>query len=397
MHAVSAPPPSSAPQPPDRHELRIGALWKPILGFWALYWAAYAAIQTVAWGLDPGSYYTLPTAARLLEEFCEAALWALLTPLIFWLSGRFPIGRGSWHRNGPLHVGAALLITGVYEYLTFHVHNLLAHPPAERHPSNLAAMAAHVLDVQYRLQLFFYLAILTAGWALHTYRDLQRQQLAAARLQAQLSEARLQALRMQLHPHFLFNTLNTISNLTQRDPRDARRVIARLGELLRRALESTEQEIPLGEELRFAQGYLDIVRARFGERLRIELQVAPSLEDALVPTLILQPVLENAVEHGVAASLADGWIGVEVEREGEVLRLRVSDNGPGFRGREVVEGVGIRNTRARLEQLYGQAGRLTLRDTDGGGATVELVLPYRVSTHARPEPAPEPLAVGGGE
>lgn len=188
----------------------------------------------------------------------------------------------------------------------------------------------------------------------------------------------MQALRMQLHPHFLHNTLNTISSLTERDPRTARRVLARLSALLRRALESTdEQETTLQEEMRFTEDYLEIVRARFSDRLRIELSIGPGLEDALVPNLVLQPILENAVEHGIAKSLRQGLIRVEAEQDTDKLRLRVIDNGPGLQGRDPREGIGLRNTRARIEELYDGTGGLVLREADGGGTVVEITLPYR--------------------
>jgi signal transduction histidine kinase len=363
--------------------------WRVVAGFWAGFWLLYVVVQWPAYAVAPAGY-PAPTPARVLEELVRAALWAALTPAVFWLGARFPLRRGAWGAWGArlaLHALGALLAALAYGYAAFAVHNRLAHRPAARHAADLASATAYVLDTQYRFYLFFYLAILAAGFALHFHRDLQRQQRAAARLEAQLLEARLRALRMQLHPHFLFNALNTVAALTERDPAGARRVIARLGDLLRRALESSDApETTLGEELRFARDYLDVVRARFGDRLQVETSVPPALAGALVPTLILQPLLENAVEHGVAAHRGAGHVAVAAEQVGAHLRLRVTNTGAALPA-VVQDGVGLTNTRARLAELYGTAGALRLRGAgtdagaDGGpGAVVaEVDLPYRTA------------------
>lgn len=368
-----------SPWVPDRlHPLR----WPAILGFWFLFWLLNAAahVSKALWFNPMGNRDV--SVGYLLEEAVTATIWALFTPLILLLSRRVPVNVRNWRGRVPLHLGFAFGFIALYSFLRFAWHNHF-YPPSGRHPFPWSAFSEEILVREYHRNVLVYFGILITGLAVQYYHDLQRQQLAAARLQTRLSEARLQTLRMQLHPHFLFNTLNTISNLTERDPRDARRVIARLGELLRRALESTqEHEVTLGEELRFARGYLDIVRARFGDRLRLEFDIAPGLEDALVPNLILQPVLENAVEHGIAKSFRAGSIGVCAERQGNRLALRVSDDGPGIPESGMREGVGLQNTRARLEQLYGPAGELRLRNGDGAGLTAEVVLPYHSSAPA---------------
>ena len=354
--------------------------WSVILGFWVAIWIVLAALRIayIFW-LDPEAY----SASRLygLADYAiQYVLWALLTPAIFWLSGRLPVTRQNWRRRVPLHFGIGLVVVAPIMLIMLLLHNQYAHPSGERHPWTVAEIAELMVDYGYQNSLVFYTGILTAGFAFHYARDFQRQQIATAQMQAQLVQSRMQALRMQLHPHFLYNTLNTVSTLTERDPRAARRVLARLSGLLRRALESTdEQETTLREEMRFTEDYLEIVRARFSDRLRIELSIDPVLEDALVPNLVFQPILENAVEHGIARSLGEGLIRVEAERDHDRLRLRVSDNGPGLRGCKPQEGVGLRNTRARVEALYGRAGELVLREPSGGGTIVEITLPYRPS------------------
>ncbi len=367
----------AAPQP-------IRLRWGSILGFWAAFWMFFAALRLldVFW-LAPESYSS-SRMYGILDYAVQYGLLALATPAIFWLSGRLPVTRRNWHRRLPMHVGIGLVVVLAIMLLMLALHNQYAHPPGERHRWTIPEVGEQMLAYGYHFHLLIYLGILTAGFALHYYNALQRQQLAAVQMAAQLSEARLQSLRMQLHPHFLFNTLNTISMLTERDPAGARRVIARLGELLRRALESTsEQEIPLAEELRFADGYLEIVGARFGDRLRIEKRIDPAACDALVPTLILQPLLENAVEHGIARINGPARIEIAAVREGGMLRLQVRDNGPGAREQDFAEGVGLRNTRARLEQLYGEAGVLALRGGDGGGFIAEATLPFHTPADLR--------------
>jgi sensor histidine kinase YesM len=198
-------------------------------------------------------------------------------------------------------------------------------------------------------------------------------------------EARLTALQTQLNPHFLFNTLHAISSLVERDPRGVRRMIARLSELLRLTLERTEQqEVPLEQELAFLQRYLEIMQIRFQGSLEVETQVDPVVNEALVPTLILQPLVENAVKHGVSKVDGGGRIAVSARREGDRLVLSVRDNGPGLDGTDATEsGLGLRNTRARLEHLYGAAQSLTLSALPDGGLIAEVRLPFHTRADLR--------------
>ncbi len=212
-------------------------------------------------------------------------------------------------------------------------------------------------------EFLYFIAILAGGIArdyflrYHARREqtilLQAQ---AAQLQAQLADARLAALRTQLNPHFLFNTLHAVSALVERDPRGVRRMIARLSELLRTTLDGAdEQEVPLGQELTFTHRYLEIMQIRFQGRLAIESQVEPGVLDALVPNLILQPLVENAIKHGVSKIDEEGRIEINARRDGDRLVLCVRDNGPRIseNGLRAGEGVGLRNTRERLQELYG--------------------------------------------
>jgi len=230
------------------------------------------------------------------------------------------------------------------------------------------------------------LAIVAAGLARdaskrYRARKEQAARLAAdaARLEAQLAEARLDALRRQLDPHFLFNTLNAVSSLVERDPRGVRRMIARLSDLLRHSIEgSNEPEIPLERELDLLQRYVDIMQVRFQGRLEVTVSADARARAALVPNLVLQPLVENAIKHGVAAVPGAGRVWVEAEVRGDELVLAVRDDGPGpivADGRE--GGVGLRNTRERLAQLYGGSHRLELHNAPEGGLVVTLEIPAR--------------------
>jgi LytS/YehU family sensor histidine kinase len=196
----------------------------------------------------------------------------------------------------------------------------------------------------------------------------------------QLAEARLLTLKAQIQPHFLFNTLNTIALMVRESPIKAERLITRLSELFRHALEgATIHEVPLADELRFAAAYLEIEAARFEERLRVEWEIDPGALEARVPHLILQPLVENAIRHGIAPRSAAGRLRVLARREEGKVRLEVEDDGVGLveASRPTASGVGLANVRARLAALYGPAGELALAPTPGGGVTATLVMPYR--------------------
>jgi len=220
------------------------------------------------------------------------------------------------------------------------------------------------------------------AWLYH--RHLRERDRFEAELEAKLTRARLDALRMQVNPHFLFNALNTIAALVHEQPEAADRMITQLGELLRVSLDNTDaQEISLERELGIVQRYLELEHARFGERLRVQVQADDGVTRALVPSLVLQPLVENAVRHGVEAREAGAEIQVTARRVGSDLELIVRDNGPGLpqadQGR-LREGIGLTNTRSRLEHLYGAQQRLDLAPAPGGGLEGRLRIPYHLQT-----------------
>lgn len=378
---------SGADARPERWRLRRSELLL-IFAFWT-----FLAVLTAATRLldprGPGLQFGLPSGP-VAAAFFEAYLWAVLTPLVFWLSSRLGMERSNWVRRILLFVGVGVVIALFVD---------MAADFARGHDFSPMRIVTRFWFVD---ELVVYIAVLAAGFAREYFvryqvrqKEAVRLQAHTAQLQAQLVEARLEALRMQINPHFLFNTLHAVSTLVERDPRGVRRMIARLSELLRYTLDGAgEQEVPLEQELEFLERYLDIMQVRFQGRLEVDVQVESGLRDALVPNLILLPLVENAVKHGVSKTEGAGRIEVRAGREGERLVLGVSDNGPGFTGkgeagvkngagRLEAGGVGLRNTRARLEQLYGTDQRLTIRSAENRGTIAEIELPYHTRADLR--------------
>lgn len=357
------------------------------------FWTFVALLQSANWLLDPRGQGLRSTASWpfVALAFLEAYVWALLTPVVFWLASRFSVERGTRATRLILLLAAGVLIAVVVESVTSVLRGaLLPPPPLPRHlpPRPFIARRLFLLN-----ELVIYMGVLAAGVARDfsvRYRARQAESVLlsaeAARLEAQLAEARLDALRRQLDPHFLFNTLHAISSLVERDPRGVRRMISRLSELLRHSIEgATEQEIPLDRELELLGRYVEIMQIRFQGRLEVTTDVEARARDALVPNLVLQPIVENAIKHGSSRVEGVGRVDVRAVVQGDTLLLTVRDNGPGDGGAEPSStGIGIRNTVARLEQLYGDAASFSLRTADDGGATAELRMPYHTAAELRP-------------
>jgi two-component system LytT family sensor kinase len=340
-----------------RRGLRNGLV---VAGGWtalALFFAVSASLTYRSTG-RPANW--LLSIRRSLIEWW---LWALLTPMVVWLAHRYPIDRRSLWPHLPVHVAAGMVIAVVKA-------------AAER--ALFALMTGfwtYWLASTLALQFFIYGAIVAAAHGLVYYeRSRERDQLAA-----RLADARLQLLSMQLQPHFLFNTLNTIAELVHENPDAADRMITGLSDLLRRTLDlGAAQEISLDAELEVLGCYLDIQRARFGDRLRVTIAADHDVRAALVPVLLLQPLVENAIRHGLAAHVASGHIDIRAARAGGQLTITVTDDGEGASTKleSAIEGVGLGNTRARLEALYGSEHRLNLCVLPGHGVRVSLELPF---------------------
>jgi two-component system, LytTR family, sensor kinase len=315
----------------------------------------------------------------IYHEFIYALTWAALTPLVLSAGRQWPLGRESFRSTILPHLGRMVLLAPAQIVTTYAAHYFGLALLGQKPPTTLGAFLTGLSGgvVWGTLTGFLYYWLILGIQSAFIYQRMYREQtVAAAELEGRLTEARLEALRLQLHPHFLFNTLNAISAFVGADPDRARRMIARLGELLRRTLDSgTTAEFPLSQELDLLAPYFEIQRIRFGDRLSIELDVRDGAGAGLIPTLMLQPLLENAVEHGVRRTLNGARVRLTAERTGHRLRLEIADNGPGPTGHG--EGVGLANTRARLAGLYGDAQRLELRTMDTGGTVVTIELPFR--------------------
>jgi two-component system, LytTR family, sensor kinase len=234
--------------------------------------------------------------------------------------------------------------------------------------------------MELHLDLLRYWAVVAIEHTISYHREVRERELAASQLRTQLAEAKLEVLKRQLHPHFLFNTLNSISVLMFENVAQANRMLLRLSELLRAGLTSdSPHEVSLERELSFLERYVDIERIRFGERLTVDIDVDPNTLGARVPNLLLQPLVENAIRYGVAAIDRPGTVAIRAEKQGSELRLQVRDDGPGL-AKNAKRGVGLSNTEARLRQLYGNDQRLELTSPNDGGVLVSIAIPFRAAT-----------------
>ncbi len=319
------------------------------------------------------SGYGINWSFPLLLSLTEVYGWAVLFPVIYLLARRFRFEGGRLWRDVPVHLfaglGLALLKANADRVLIPLV-------------TGVANYRVRVLDETHS-NLLTYWVLVGVVLGIVYYRRFRERELRASQLEARLAEARLEALKMQLHPHFLFNTLNGISALMHRDVEAADRMLVRLSDLLRMTLESGDaQETSLKQELEFLNAYLEIEKTRFGDRLTVEMKVDPETLDARVPALILQPLVENAIRHGIGPRVEPGRIELRAERRNGRLCLHVSDNGAGIPeggGEALREGVGLSNTRARLAQLYGDDHRFELENGKGRekGLRVTVEIPYR--------------------
>lgn len=347
--------------------------WLLTFGFWTLLGASYA----LSAGL-PQVYQHRPP--RWVDQFTWYLIsfwvWMLLVPLVAWL-GRRTAARG-WGRFFLVHIPAGLVVSLAQLLTLVSVFWLLRGPwsPAE------GPFASYVrVEVVYSYQnaLLAYWIVLAVLRGMESGRRLRDERLRSAHLETQLVQSQLQSLRMQLQPHFLFNTLNTISALALADPMQARLMISRLGDLLRLTLEERHaQKIPLARELEFVRSYLDIQRVRFRDRLETRIEASDEALRAEVPSMILQPLVENALRHGLQDKVARGNLHIAASREDEQLRVRVEDDGVGLRPGSGTEGVGLGNIRARLEMLFGAEAHVDLTPREGGGTCAELRFPFRL-------------------
>ncbi|MFN0152656.1 MAG: sensor histidine kinase [bacterium] len=363
------------------------AFWKRAalyLGLWTFLAALTGSQQFLAQRAsgNAGAWST-----QVLYTLTAWHTWGVLTLFILALGRRFPISRESWRRSLLVHVPACF---------TFSILDMLVCYPAGRalgivHSSSFPEymLAAIGFDI------LLYAGTVGVGHAIDYHRKYRDRELRASRLQTQLSQTQLQILRMQIHPHFLFNTLHAISALMHKDVAAAEKMLIGLSDLLRMTIHTNgAHETPLRREMELLSCYLDIMKTRFGERLGVSVEIEPAALDAYVPAMLLQPLVENAIEHGIGARPEGGRVALSARIESGMLAIEVHDDGPGLS--EPLEiamrsGMGLSNTRDRLAQLYGAAHRFEARSGNGGacggangapaggaaGFTVRIVTPFR--------------------
>jgi two-component system, LytTR family, sensor kinase len=326
------------------------------------------------------AYGTSAWHSEIRTYLAQFWIWGLLTPAIVWLDRRLPYAGEALGKRLAAHIVASLVFTEIYFYLFTTMRALMGVAPWNSLSiSNLFTPA--VIGWQIWCWLIYWV-ILGGIQAYHYYQRYMASELRLERLEHSFSEARLNALRMQLDPHFLFNALNTISSHVERDPKLTRRMIEHLGDLLRMSLDSKDrQEVPLAEELAFLEHYLEIQKIRFGDQLRVVIDVAPEVKYAAVPSMCIQPLVENAIRHGISRRASGGTLVVRAKAVGERLEIRVMDDGVGLPlgwTLEDSEGLGLSITRQRIAGLHPNgASSFAVKNRAEGGTMVEVSLPLR--------------------
>ncbi|HKR15741.1 MAG TPA: histidine kinase [Pyrinomonadaceae bacterium] len=356
-----------------RRLIRIGVIW----GMWTIV-ALFFSTQVFMMYYSEGQ--PIPYKRAFLVQASACYLWALVTPLLLWLARRFRIDRNNWLRKVFLHFLFSVAIVITLIGLHFVVYMILSGRAGSITPIRLLGYLYPNLD----RWLLVYWFIFLMSHAFNYYNSYRKGELQASQLRTQLVQSQLEALKMQVQPHFLFNTLHSISALLSKDTEGARKMITRLGDFLRLTLENSgSMEVTLQQEIEFLNGYLEIERIRFQDRLTTEIKIDPDVLDVRVPNLILQPIVENAMRHAVGNSHA-GHVEIAAFPLNGSLHIEVNDNGPGLnvdrsgearRGR----GLGLANTQARLVGLYGTEASFEMTNRPSGGLTVSIEIPRRHS------------------
>jgi signal transduction histidine kinase len=355
-----------------------------------------ATVLGVLTGLQAYNYIALtaehkqPFSVLLALNLTYWYSWALLVPGVLWIARRYRFERNTWQRATLFHVFGVVACTAAHVALATSARGVILNTLTERTFNWGGDWWMYFRDrffLNFDWEMMTYWALVAFVHALDFHRESQEREITAAQLQTQLAEAQLEALQRQLHPHFLFNTLNTISALMHRDVHAADEMLVRLSDLLRLTLDRVgTQQVPLTDEVDFLRKYLEIEQTRFGDRLQVRIDVDPEVLDAPVPNLILQPLVENALRHGVGPKVGMGCVDVTARRIGGGLVLTVRDNGVGLSPDKMNafhSGVGLSNTRSRLENLYGDRHRFEFQTPSGGGLLVTIVVPLGPDSEAR--------------
>jgi two-component system, LytTR family, sensor kinase len=353
--------------------VRLGIIW----GMWTI---AALFFSTQVFMMYYSERQPIPYARAFLVQGSACYVWALVTPLVLWLARRFRIDRENWLRKVVFHFLFSIALVSTLIALHFLVYMLLAGRASSITPLRMFGYVYPNLDRWILVYWFIFLM----SHAFNYYNSYRKGELKASQLRTQLVQSQLEALKMQVQPHFLFNTLHSISALLSKDTEGARKMITRLGDFLRLTLENSgSMEVTLQQEIEFLNGYLEIERIRFQDRLTTEINVDPAVLDVRVPNLILQPIVENAMRHAVGNSRS-GHIEISAGARNGALHIEVKDNGPGLQADRAFEarrgkGVGLANTQARLVGLYGTAAKFEMLNRPSGGLTVSIQIPRQHS------------------
>jgi len=357
---------------------------------WTVLFLIYSAILVVEFEyryLDDLSRQHAGTfGRRLLEEATGVYSVFFLLPFVVLFARYYLFECQGWARRITLHLSGAVLFSFFHTTMMALSRRVLA--PALGLGEYDYGIMTYRYAMEFSKDLLSYTIIVLAYYAFERYRITEAEKLATAELQTKLAQAQLENLRLQVQPHFLFNTLNTISSVMYEDVRAADAMITQLSDLLRLTLRASRaQEIPLEEELQIARLYLDLMQKRFENKLRISYSIDPALKNSLVPQLILQPLLENSLRHGMAAGDAAMDISITAQRENGSVILQVLDTGCGLGSREPAEvfgrGLGLSNIRDRLVHLYGGSQQFSITNRTGGGAQVTLRVPLHISNQPK--------------
>ena len=348
--------------------------WFSIFGAWML---VAVIFTTQFYSQSQLTQNPFPLWRAFSLQAASACAWFALTPVILWLSSRFPLKRGNFRRNLPVQLLAGAGVVLVQQASDALIIPLLGYP-TDAVSKTYGGIYREFLLLNFHVNYLIYWMTIGTQNLIVFYKQYRDRELRSAQLETQLVQARLQVLKNQLHPHFLFNTLNDISELIYDNPEAAELMIANLSDLLRLALDKMHvQEVPLRQELEFLKKYLEIEQMRFDERLEVKMKITPDMLDSLVPNMILQPLVENSIKHGLAPLADGGVVEISAKKQNGNLRLRVADNGIGLKQKSLSEGVGLSNTRARLEQLYGAEHHFEISGYRDGGLQVNLQIPFK--------------------
>lgn len=350
--------------------------WLAILGIWVLFAVFFTSQSFLQQQLFPNP----PSFWKILSwQLGSGMIWFSFMPVILWLIKRFPLDNENWWKNIPLHLVFSILVSLGQLSIDAYLLPKLGYTPTGPFQSYWQAYKVFLM-INIHFGIGIYWGALGINHTIKYYQKFRERELTTLQLEARLAQSRLQVLKFQLQPHFLFNTLNTISELIYKNPESAERMITDLSDLLRISLEKLEvQEVSLQQELDFLKKYVEIEQIRFHDRLTIEMNVSPDTLDAKVPNMILQPLVENAIKHGIAPLSQGGTIKVGAERQNGSLHLSVADNGVGLKETDISqipEGVGLKNTKSRLKHLYGQKHKFEILPINDGGVLLNLEIPF---------------------